>query len=356
VLLRSTYITILLIPVIHIYFFLDLRCVATTLALITHNSNYNDRDIRLTLVASTFVIRILPIHPSTLIMSSDPRHTSVSLRLSLADNPRTQIHDWFEDLSAKACGLCSQWDSTGAITIIATDEVWRAIPGHTTGAASHLVYRARPDFDPPAALDPAATAVDLANWRLEMQMHFAYTTAQATLANAILESVGLANQAALKVAHHSTPLHFLSRLLQALILQALIRKHATLTGPDLQKLRPPLLEPLLAIADIETHTTSFMLASMKLSTTGGHGEDPYRYFESFLATVQGFPLVVTAIAGYYNTHPLVVNQTIASLFAYDQHATRRRHILSNRPPAGGGDAHPVQHSHSTGHHYSGKRP
>ncbi len=37
-------------------------------------------------------------------------------------------------------------------------------------------YRARPDFDPPAALDPAATAVELSAWKLEleMDMHFAY--------------------------------------------------------------------------------------------------------------------------------------------------------------------------------------
>jgi hypothetical protein len=95
----------------------------------------------------------------------------------------------------------------------------------------------------------------------------------------------------------------------------MFRTHAALTGPDLQKLRDLLLEPLLAIADIEMHMASFMLASMKLSATG-HGEDPYRYFEGFLATIQDFPLVVTAIAGYYNTHPLVANQTIASLFAY----------------------------------------
>jgi hypothetical protein len=172
-------------------------------------------------------------------MSSDPRHTSVSLRFSLADNPRTQIPDWFEDISAKARDLCSQWDSTGVITLIATDAVWRAIPGRTTGPANQFAYRARPDCSAPAALDPTATAVELANWRLEMQMHFAYTTAQSALATAILDSVGLANQAALKVAHHPTPLHFLSAL----------------RGPDLQKLRAPLLEPLLAIADIETHMT-----------------------------------------------------------------------------------------------------
>jgi hypothetical protein len=202
-------------------------------------------------------------------MSSDPRQTSVSLRFSLADNSRTQIHDWFEDLSAKARGLCTQWDSTGAgaITFIATDPVWRAIPGHTTGPATQLVYRARPDYSAPAALDLQATAVDLANWRLELQMHFAYTTAQLVLATAILDSIGLANQAALKVAHHPTPLHFLSPLQ---MVEEMFQKHAALTGPDLQKLRTPLLEPLLAIADLETHMTSFMLASMKLSATG-HG-------------------------------------------------------------------------------------
>jgi hypothetical protein len=247
-------------------------------------------------------------------MSSDPRHPPLSLRFSLADNPRTQIHDWFEDLSAKARDLCSQWDSTGAITLIATDAVWRAIPGHTTGPATSLVYRDRPDYSAPAALAPTATAVELVNWRLEMQMHFAYTAAQSALATAILDSVGLANQAALKVAHHPTLPHFLSPLQ---MVEEMFRKHAALTGPNLQKLRAPLLEPMLAIADIETHITTFMLmlASMKLSATG-HGEGPYRYFEGFLATIQSFPIVVTAIADYYNTHPLVANQTMASLFAY----------------------------------------
>ena len=90
---------------------------------------------------------------------------SVSLQFSLADSPRTQIVEWFDDLSAKARSLCAQWDRTGAITLIATDAVWNAIPGNITNAAQVLAgthapaYRARPDFDPPAALDPAATAV-----------------------------------------------------------------------------------------------------------------------------------------------------------------------------------------------------
>ena len=270
-------------------------------------------------------------------MSSDLSPPSVSLRFSLVDNPRTQIQDWFEDLSSKACGLCSQWDSTGAITLISTDAVWRAIPGHTTGPATAIVYRARPDYTPPAALDPAATAVELANWRLEMQMHFAYTKAQSVLATAILDSIGLANHAALKVAHHPTPLHFLTPIQ---MVEEMFRKYAALTGPDLQKLRAPLLEPLQAIADLETHMTSFMLASMKLSNTG-HGEDPYRYFEWFLATIQGFPLVVTAIAGYYQTHPLVANQTIVSLFAYLTPQITHLIAQTGSAPFSGGAATPA---------------
>ena len=58
---------------------------------------------------------------------------SVSLKFSLVDNPRTQIVEWFEDVSAKARGLCVQWDPTGAITLIASDEVWNATPGKHFG-------------------------------------------------------------------------------------------------------------------------------------------------------------------------------------------------------------------------------
>jgi hypothetical protein len=145
-------------------------------------------------------------------------------------------------------------DRTGAITLIATDEVWNAIPGNIVNLVAVLAqgtapqYRARSDFDPPAALDPQATTVELAQWRLEMDMHFAYTLAQNALALALLDSVGPANQASLKVQFHPTPLHFLTPLQ---IVESIYQKHAALTGPDLQKLRAPLQERLLTIADLE---------------------------------------------------------------------------------------------------------
>ncbi len=93
-------------------------------------------------------------------MSSVAAPAPVLLQFSLADSSRTQIVEWFDDLSAKARGLCVQWNPTGAITLIATDAIWNAIPGIIVNAAQVLAgthppqYRARPDFDPPAALDP----------------------------------------------------------------------------------------------------------------------------------------------------------------------------------------------------------
>ena len=70
----------------------------------------------------------------------------VSLQFSLADSPRTQIVEWFDDLSAKARGLCAQWDRTGAITLIATDAVWNAIPGNITNAAQVLAGTHAPQY------------------------------------------------------------------------------------------------------------------------------------------------------------------------------------------------------------------
>ncbi len=76
--------------------------------------------------------------------------------------------------------------------------------------------------------------MELANWCLEMDMHFAYTMANKALATAILDSVGESNKAALKVAFHPRPLQFLTPLE---MVTEMFRKHAALTGPDLQKLR-----------------------------------------------------------------------------------------------------------------------
>jgi hypothetical protein len=95
----------------------------------------------------------------------------------------------------------------------------------------------------------------------------------------------------------------------------MFKTHASLTGPDLKKLRAPLSEPLKAVAEMELHMSQFMLATIKLSATG-HGDDTYRSFEQFLETIAGFPLIKATLTGYYTMYSIVGRQTNTTLFAY----------------------------------------
>ncbi len=110
--------------------------------------------------------------------------------------------------------------------------------------------RPRPDYDPHAAIDKANTAVELLEWKMEMDMHFVYTLAQNTLSKALLASVGPLNKTLLKVDFHPTPLHFLN---PRQIVDCMFKTHASLTGPDLKKLRAPLSEPLKAVTELELY-------------------------------------------------------------------------------------------------------
>jgi hypothetical protein len=96
------------------------------------------------------------IHPTQAYVFLFSTAPSVSLQFSLVDNPHTQIEEWYEDVMAKARGLCIQWDLTGAITLVASNAVWNAVPGKLANPAQVLAgshppaYRPRPDYDPPA--------------------------------------------------------------------------------------------------------------------------------------------------------------------------------------------------------------
>ena len=79
-------------------------------------------------------------------------------------------------------------------------------------------------------------------------------------------------------------------------------KHGQTTGPDLKKLRDSLLKLLPALAELETHMNLFMLASVK-PTASGHSENPYRYFEMFLESVKGFPVLRQQLPGFFYRVP-----------------------------------------------------
>ena len=59
----------------------------------------------------------------------------------------------------------------------------------------------------------------------------------------------------------------------------------------------------------------FKLNTMKL-TASGYGKSPYDCFETFLTTLQGFPIVATSMSTFYAQHPRVADHTIANLFPF----------------------------------------
>jgi hypothetical protein len=78
------------------------------------------------------------------------------------------------------------------------------------------------------------------------------------------------------------------------------------TGTDLQ--REPLLEPLKALAELEPFMAKFKLNTMKL-TASGYGKSPYDYFEAFLTTLQGFPIVATSMSTSTHESPTTPSPT-----------------------------------------------
>jgi hypothetical protein len=129
-------------------------------------------------------------------------------------------------------------------------------------------------------------------------MHVYYTVAKAALTAALLASIGSNNETYLEATMHLVPVYSLS---PHQIVDAVFTKHGQTTGPDLQKLRDPLLKLLPALAELETRMNLFMLASIKL-TACGHGQNPYRYFEMILKSVKGFPVLRQQLPGFFTAY------------------------------------------------------
>jgi hypothetical protein len=56
--------------------------------------------------------------------------------------------------------------------------------------------------------------------------------------------------------------------------------------------------------------TKFKLNTLKLTTSGS------MYFETFLTTIHGLPIVATSMSTFYAQHPRVADHTVASLFPF----------------------------------------
>ena len=149
--------------------------------------------------------------------------------------------------------------------MVGNDDTWNAHPSVITNAAAVLAngdppdYRARPDFARPPAHANNAVAAVLSLYKQAFDAHVAYTVAKAALTAALLASIGTDNETYLEATMHPVPVYSLS---PRQIVNAMFTKHGQTTGPDLQKLRDPLLKLLPALAELETHMNLFMLASI----------------------------------------------------------------------------------------------
>ncbi len=136
--------------------------------------------------------------------------------------------------------------------MLCNDDTWNSFPGNLTNAADVLangdppVYRARPDFPKPAAHANNAASAVVTIYKQALDEHVAYTLAKAALTAALLASLGCDNETSLEATMYPVPIYSLS---PRQIVAAMFTKHGQTTGPDLQKLRDPLLRLLPALAE-----------------------------------------------------------------------------------------------------------
>jgi hypothetical protein len=240
------------------------------------------------------------------------------LLFSLTDNARTKLLDWYGDVCSQARNQCAQHEPTGALTLVARDNTWNAYPGHVTNMAQVTAgthppdYEARPTWALPIA--PAATASNgaFSLYKDALARNHAYAAATSTLAQALLVSLGPDNKVFLEAQFAPDPLYSLT---PRQIVDAMFAEHGMTNPQDLAVLRAPLHEPLPALANLERHMNTFLLASKKL-TTAGQGKSPYEYFEIYLETLKGFPVVGQCLPAYYAVHTNVAARNIDTLHPY----------------------------------------
>jgi len=103
--------------------------------------------------------------------------TTLTLTHTLADDARQQLEPWLEEAATLARSLCSEFDFSGALTLVATDTVWAQYPGNVLNMADVIAngdppnIRARITWAYPAPLDPAATAVEVMLYKQATDRH-----------------------------------------------------------------------------------------------------------------------------------------------------------------------------------------
>ena len=127
----------------------------------------------------------------------------ITLTKSLADDPRSELEPRLEDIEKQARNLCPQHDITGALCLVVPDDVWNLVPGNITNpvrvaTGSPPAYRARPNWDMPAQHANNAAAAVVSIYKAEAARFTDFSLASSSLSNALLASIGEANETYLK--------------------------------------------------------------------------------------------------------------------------------------------------------------
>jgi hypothetical protein len=106
-----------------------------------------------------------------------------ALTRSLTHNPRQHLEAWLIETETIARNLCPQHDSTGALTLVATDLVWQQMPINLTNpidvaGGQPAVYRALPIWDLPVMHPNNARAAVVSIYRQELQRNTDYAMAE----------------------------------------------------------------------------------------------------------------------------------------------------------------------------------
>ncbi len=181
-----------------------------------------------------------------------------------------------------------------------------------TAGTHAAVYAARPTWDLPNAPAATASAGTFSLYGDALARNHAYAAATSTMAQALLASIGPDKKVSLEATFDPDPLYSLT---PRQIVDAMFAEHGMTNPQDLAVLRAPLHEPLPALANLERHMNSFLLASKKL-TTAGQGKSPYEYFEIFLETLKGFPVVGQCLPVYYAVNTTMATRTLSTLYPY----------------------------------------
>ena len=250
---------------------------------------------------------------------SEPSST-ITLSHSLATDSRTNLEAWLEDVETQARHQCPQHDETGALSLVVPDRVWAMVPCNIV-AGTPPTIRARPTWDMPQAHANNAAAAVVSIYREEATKHRDFSKASSALTTALLDSVGEANRTLLRTTFPTLKPYMLT---PRQVVDTMSLKHGVATSDDVSALKEPLSRALTSLSNLSNHMDSFLLASQRL-TRSGQGETDFSYFKAFLETVSGFPSIALAMPGYYVTYPVILQQSLATLFPYLE--TLRDHLV-----------------------------